>query len=158
MTYRQTMKNIIDDKTEYKQTRFHDYSVITTNIYLNEEYIKKMITKIYQQSEARPDAAPPYGHRLLMFLAQHYALKVPYLLQATTLSLRQCNQVLQHFDDYAGKHFQRVNTRPLSEIQRAQQLERLRPEPVHQGLRQCQEDITEEEDEDLLEDYDETRS
>eukprot|EP00971_Amphidinium_carterae_P180870 3587932-Amphidinium_carterae.2 len=35
MTYRQTLKNIVEDTKEYKQRHFHDYSEITTNIYLN---------------------------------------------------------------------------------------------------------------------------
>eukprot|EP00971_Amphidinium_carterae_P044775 880817-Amphidinium_carterae.1 len=74
MTYRQTLKNIIEDKREYKQTHFH-VAVITTNLYLNEEYMKKMITEIYQQSDTKRDAPPPYQHRLLMFLVQHYLTK-----------------------------------------------------------------------------------
>eukprot|EP00971_Amphidinium_carterae_P180869 3587932-Amphidinium_carterae.1 len=117
-----------------------------------------MITEIYQQSEAKHDAAPAYQHRLLMFLVQHYALKVPFLLQSAGATIPQCNQVLQHFDEYAEKYFTRVNTRPLSEIQRAQQLERLRPGPLPQEPLQYQDDITEEEDEDFLDEYDETRS
>eukprot|EP00971_Amphidinium_carterae_P170388 3376074-Amphidinium_carterae.1 len=49
--YRQRHRKRIDDKKEYKQNHFHDYSIITTNIYLDEEYIKKHITEIYQQAE-----------------------------------------------------------------------------------------------------------
>eukprot|EP00971_Amphidinium_carterae_P310806 6176281-Amphidinium_carterae.1 len=140
MTYRQTLKNIVEDKRDYRQTHFHDYSVIATNIHLDEEYMKKLITEIYQQAEAKPDAQPAHQHRLLMFLIQHYCLKVPYLLQRAGATVQQLNQVLQHFDKDAGKYFTKVNTRPFSaiqsEMQRAQQPDRLRPEPVPQTQQQ----------------------
>eukprot|EP00971_Amphidinium_carterae_P119974 2376336-Amphidinium_carterae.1 len=104
MTYRQTLKNIVEDKKDYRQTRFHDYSVITTNIHLDEEYMKKLITEIYQQAESKPDAQPAHQHRLLMFLAQHYYLKVPYLLQRAGATVQQLSQVLQHFDENGGRN------------------------------------------------------
>eukprot|EP00971_Amphidinium_carterae_P244379 4852514-Amphidinium_carterae.1 len=70
ITFKQTLKNIIEDRREYKQTHFHDYSVITTNVHLNEEYAKKMITEIDQQSETKREPQPPWQHRFLMFLVQ----------------------------------------------------------------------------------------
>eukprot|EP00971_Amphidinium_carterae_P290094 5759848-Amphidinium_carterae.3 len=104
ITFKQTLKNIIEDRREYKQTRVHDYSVISTNVYLNDEYAKKMITEIDQQAETKREPQLPWQHRFLMFLVQHYALKVPLLRQETGSTIAQCNQ-------------------------RAQQLERLRPQP-----------------------------
>eukprot|EP00971_Amphidinium_carterae_P157677 3125518-Amphidinium_carterae.1 len=38
--YKQRHRRLIEDKKEYKQHHFHDYLVITTSIYLDEEYIK----------------------------------------------------------------------------------------------------------------------
>eukprot|EP00971_Amphidinium_carterae_P165572 3282329-Amphidinium_carterae.1 len=153
MTYRQTLKNIIEDRREYKQTHFHDYSVITTNDYLNEEYMKKMITEIYQQFDTKPDAQPPWQDRLLMFLVQHYSTKVPLLMQETRATIAQCNQVLHHFDENGHTYFMKPNKRPLSELQRLQQLERLRPQPLPQEMPHYQDDITEEDDEDNFDEY-----
>eukprot|EP00971_Amphidinium_carterae_P154189 3058118-Amphidinium_carterae.1 len=45
--------------------------------------MKKLITEIFQQAGAKPDAQPAHEHRLLMLLVQHYCLK--------------------HFDEKAGK-------------------------------------------------------
>eukprot|EP00971_Amphidinium_carterae_P298788 5935926-Amphidinium_carterae.1 len=124
--------------------------------------MKKLTTEIFQQAGAKPEAQPAHEHRLLMFLVQHYCLKVPYLLQLAGATPQQLGQVLQHFDEKAGNYFTKVNKRPLSAkqsaTQRAQQLEKLRPEPAPQVQQQCQSDITEEDDDDLNEDYDETRS
>eukprot|EP00971_Amphidinium_carterae_P227551 4513617-Amphidinium_carterae.1 len=134
---RQRHRRLIEDKKEYKQNHFHDYSVITTNIYLDEEYIKKRIIEIYQQAE-KPgrrgeEVQPAHKHRLMLFLTQHYLQKVPYLLHKAGATQEQCNLVLQNFDHDATKHFTKVNTRPLSSLQtpfqRAAALERIRPEP-----------------------------
>eukprot|EP00971_Amphidinium_carterae_P343170 6482779-Amphidinium_carterae.1 len=82
--YRQRHRRLIEDKKSYKQNHFHDYSIITTNIYLDEEYITKHIIEIYQQAE-RPrkqgeEVQPTHKHRLMVILTQHYLHKVPYLL------------------------------------------------------------------------------
>eukprot|EP00971_Amphidinium_carterae_P166744 3304348-Amphidinium_carterae.3 len=110
--------------------------------------MKKLITEIFQEAGAKQDAQPAHEHQRLMFLVQHYCLKVPYLLQLAGATPQQLGQVLQHFDENAGKYFTKVNMRPLSAIQsatqRAQQLDRLRPEPAPQVPQQCQSDITEE--------------
>eukprot|EP00971_Amphidinium_carterae_P179624 3562450-Amphidinium_carterae.1 len=85
-------------------THFHDYSVITTHIHLDEEYMKKLIAEIYQQAE-KEGIQPAHQHRLLMLLVQHYLHKVPYLLHKAGATQEQCNQVLSHFDEKAGRHF-----------------------------------------------------
>eukprot|EP00971_Amphidinium_carterae_P082601 1633970-Amphidinium_carterae.1 len=46
-TYRNTMRDVIQDKPDYKQRNYHDYSVITTNKYMDEEYARQMIIDIY---------------------------------------------------------------------------------------------------------------
>eukprot|EP00971_Amphidinium_carterae_P117623 2330175-Amphidinium_carterae.1 len=136
--YRQRHTRLIGNKKEYKQNRLHDYSVIATNIDLDEEYVKKHIIKIYQQAE-KPgrrgdEVQPAHKHRLMLFLTQHYLHKVPYLLHNAGATQEQCNLVLQNFDDDASKHFTKVNARPLSSLQtpfqRAAALERIRPEPA----------------------------
>eukprot|EP00971_Amphidinium_carterae_P302589 6012513-Amphidinium_carterae.2 len=41
--YKQQHRKVIEDRRDYKQTHYHDYSVITTNLGIDEEYIKKII-------------------------------------------------------------------------------------------------------------------
>eukprot|EP00971_Amphidinium_carterae_P198232 3934262-Amphidinium_carterae.2 len=63
--YRQKHRRLVEDKREYKQNHFHDYSVIMTHIYLDKEYIKKHITEIYQQAEKggqRAEQQPAHKH------------------------------------------------------------------------------------------------
>eukprot|EP00971_Amphidinium_carterae_P301785 5995758-Amphidinium_carterae.1 len=142
VTYKQTLKNIIEDKTEYKQTHFHDYSVITTNTYLNEEYMKKMIAEIYQQSEAKRDAPPPYTH------TDNSCSYSTTLLDESSITTSSDRSTMQpgpsYFDENGHKYFMK--------------LERLRPQPLPQEATQYQDDITEGEDEDIFDEYDETRS
>eukprot|EP00971_Amphidinium_carterae_P241690 4798791-Amphidinium_carterae.3 len=73
-SYRGKHRNVVEDKRDYRQMRVHDYSVITTHIYLDEDYIKKLITEIYQQAE-KEGVQPAHKHRLLLFLTQHYLHK-----------------------------------------------------------------------------------
>eukprot|EP00971_Amphidinium_carterae_P074895 1480041-Amphidinium_carterae.1 len=61
-TYRQRHREAILDKPSYKQHHFHDYSVITTDIDVNEEYAKHMIIDIYAQAQKKP--RPTSLHRL----------------------------------------------------------------------------------------------
>eukprot|EP00971_Amphidinium_carterae_P016960 334914-Amphidinium_carterae.3 len=78
------------------------------------------------------------------------------------LQASQINHVLNYFDENGIKYFQRPNLRPMTDLARQQQLERLRPQPVHQHRVQDvthtphYSDITSEEDEDNYDDYDET--
>eukprot|EP00971_Amphidinium_carterae_P324397 6446768-Amphidinium_carterae.3 len=44
-----TIKDVIQDKVDYKQRHYHDYSGITTNQHLDEEYVRHMIIDIYAQ-------------------------------------------------------------------------------------------------------------
>eukprot|EP00971_Amphidinium_carterae_P244833 4861108-Amphidinium_carterae.4 len=63
-TYRQGLKEAILDTQKYKQRHYHDYSVISTDIDVNEEYAAQMIIDIYAQATTSEpihtlhDAAP----------------------------------------------------------------------------------------------------
>eukprot|EP00971_Amphidinium_carterae_P152686 3026512-Amphidinium_carterae.4 len=69
VAYRNTNRKIIEEKTEYKQNHFHDYSIITTNMKLDDKYAVEMTIDIFQQAKTRPDENnPPHHHRLFLFL------------------------------------------------------------------------------------------
>eukprot|EP00971_Amphidinium_carterae_P135609 2686764-Amphidinium_carterae.1 len=48
LAYQQTHRVVIENKADYKQRHFHDYSVITTNVNLNIEYAITMTVDIYK--------------------------------------------------------------------------------------------------------------
>eukprot|EP00971_Amphidinium_carterae_P110837 2195504-Amphidinium_carterae.2 len=112
---RQQHRKVIEDKREYKQTHYHDYSIITTKLGIDEEYIGKIIIEVNQQAEKDKDENnPPEAHKLLIFIIQHYLYKVPYLLQKAGLTPAEGNKIFQYFDHTANCFFTRVNQRPLS--------------------------------------------
>eukprot|EP00971_Amphidinium_carterae_P006732 132699-Amphidinium_carterae.4 len=49
-TYKQTITTAIANKANFKQHRYHDYSVITSDNEMDEEYAKHIFIEIYQQS------------------------------------------------------------------------------------------------------------
>eukprot|EP00971_Amphidinium_carterae_P190379 3778310-Amphidinium_carterae.3 len=51
--YRQQHRNPIENKTEYKQNHYHDYSLIMTNTNLDDDYAVKITIKIYTYTQAR---------------------------------------------------------------------------------------------------------
>eukprot|EP00971_Amphidinium_carterae_P057080 1128684-Amphidinium_carterae.1 len=53
--YKQKNREAIVDKQSYKQHHFRDYSVITTDIDVKEEYAKHMIIDIYAQAQKNQD-------------------------------------------------------------------------------------------------------
>eukprot|EP00971_Amphidinium_carterae_P331566 6465212-Amphidinium_carterae.1 len=52
-TYKQTHDMIIADKQAYKQHHFHDFSIITSDKDLDEEYAKLMSTEYYKQARSK---------------------------------------------------------------------------------------------------------
>eukprot|EP00971_Amphidinium_carterae_P203485 4038138-Amphidinium_carterae.4 len=106
--YKQNCKDVIVDRMEYKQRHFHDHSVTTSNIYVNEECAKITIiyTEIYAQSSKKPESPPRYQHRLLLFVVQHHSV--------TRI------MVFDYFDE---QHFNKPNVCNLTKIQPQQQLE-----------------------------------
>eukprot|EP00971_Amphidinium_carterae_P254412 5050844-Amphidinium_carterae.1 len=61
IAYQQVHKTVIENRNDYKQQHFHDYSVITTSDNLDVEYAIKMTVEIFKQSEKKYDEKnPPY--------------------------------------------------------------------------------------------------
>eukprot|EP00971_Amphidinium_carterae_P348198 6490373-Amphidinium_carterae.3 len=51
----------------------HDYSIITTNTNLDDDYAVKMTIEIFQNSQKKSDPMnPPTQNRFFVFLLQHY--------------------------------------------------------------------------------------
>eukprot|EP00971_Amphidinium_carterae_P304139 6044127-Amphidinium_carterae.1 len=46
-TYKQSHSKIITDKQTYKQHRLHDFSIITSDKYMDEEYAQIMFADYY---------------------------------------------------------------------------------------------------------------
>eukprot|EP00971_Amphidinium_carterae_P165075 3272278-Amphidinium_carterae.1 len=61
IAYQQVHRTVIENRNDYKQRHFHDYSVITTSDNLDIEYAIKMTVDIFKQSEKKyDDKNPPY--------------------------------------------------------------------------------------------------
>eukprot|EP00971_Amphidinium_carterae_P248192 4927733-Amphidinium_carterae.1 len=52
VVYKQQNRKIIEDKIKYKQSHFHDYSIITTNRNLDDTYAVKITIEIFRQALA----------------------------------------------------------------------------------------------------------
>eukprot|EP00971_Amphidinium_carterae_P193775 3844885-Amphidinium_carterae.1 len=84
-TYRQGIQEVIVDKPDYKQSHYHDYSVVTTDIDMNEEYAKHMIIDIHAQAtkkqELQQPTQPPHQKRLILFMIQHHPTKITKIMK-----------------------------------------------------------------------------
>eukprot|EP00971_Amphidinium_carterae_P172055 3411420-Amphidinium_carterae.1 len=49
-TYKQTHNMVITDKQAYKQHHFHGFLIITSDMDMDEEYAKLMITEYHKQA------------------------------------------------------------------------------------------------------------
>eukprot|EP00971_Amphidinium_carterae_P059218 1170962-Amphidinium_carterae.2 len=82
VAHRNTDRSIIEEKIEYKQNHFHDYSIITTNMNLDDNYAVKMTIELFQQAKTKPDENnPPHHHRFFLFLVQHYLHRLQNIFQ-----------------------------------------------------------------------------
>eukprot|EP00971_Amphidinium_carterae_P323852 6436275-Amphidinium_carterae.4 len=63
VVYKQQHRRPIEDKIEYKQNHFHEYSLITTNTNLDDDYAVKITIEIYSQARTRrehPTTSAPF--------------------------------------------------------------------------------------------------
>eukprot|EP00971_Amphidinium_carterae_P138539 2745021-Amphidinium_carterae.1 len=73
VAYKQVHRTVIENRSEYKQNHFHDYSIITTPDNLDDEYAVKMTIEIFKQAEKKYDPMnPPTKNRFFVFILQHY--------------------------------------------------------------------------------------
>eukprot|EP00971_Amphidinium_carterae_P060865 1204730-Amphidinium_carterae.1 len=59
VAYKQIHRTVIENKSDYKQNHFYDYSIITTNTYLDEDYAVRMTIEIFQNAQKKYDAQNP---------------------------------------------------------------------------------------------------
>eukprot|EP00971_Amphidinium_carterae_P102525 2029536-Amphidinium_carterae.1 len=59
VAYKQIHRTVIENKGQYKQNHFHDYSVITTSTNLDDDYAVKMTIEIFTQAVKKYDPLNP---------------------------------------------------------------------------------------------------
>eukprot|EP00971_Amphidinium_carterae_P197424 3918273-Amphidinium_carterae.1 len=59
VAYKQVHRTVIENRLDYKQRHFHDYSGITTPDNLDDEYTIKMTVEIFKQAEKKHDTQNP---------------------------------------------------------------------------------------------------
>eukprot|EP00971_Amphidinium_carterae_P308749 6135235-Amphidinium_carterae.4 len=78
-TYRQTHQNIIMDKQAYKQHHFHDFSIITSDKYMDEEYTQIMFADYYKN--ARQTNKPGHENRFVAFMINFYPERTRVIME-----------------------------------------------------------------------------
>eukprot|EP00971_Amphidinium_carterae_P226805 4498158-Amphidinium_carterae.1 len=82
VAYKQIHRTVIENKVQYKQNHFHDYSIITTSTNLDNDYAVKMTIEIILQAEKKYDPQnPPTKNRFFVFILQHYRERVRDIFQ-----------------------------------------------------------------------------
>eukprot|EP00971_Amphidinium_carterae_P068320 1352684-Amphidinium_carterae.1 len=121
VVYKQQHRKAIEEKVEYKQNHFHDYSIITTNTNLDDNYAVKMTIEIFTQTKQRQDENNP-GHRnrFFLFSVQHYPHRLEHIFKQAGASPGDYNQVLPYFDRKCGNHFTKPNRRNLQALRTTQ--------------------------------------
>eukprot|EP00971_Amphidinium_carterae_P273908 5436201-Amphidinium_carterae.1 len=100
-TYRNTIKDATQDKLDYKQRHYHNYSVITVDKYLDEEYARHMIIDIYAQYNKKekqrkgttflsnhPTPQLPHQNGFMVFMIQHHAKKFTKIMKDAGVPLQ----------------------------------------------------------------------
>eukprot|EP00971_Amphidinium_carterae_P267279 5301918-Amphidinium_carterae.1 len=168
-TYRNNIRDVIQDKPDYKQSHSHDYSVITTNKYVDEKYARHMIIDIYgqynkkeeqqrqgiTQSNNQPPNQPPHQNRFIMFMIQHHATKITKIMKDAGVPQQQINLAFGHFDEKAAQHFTNPNIRNLADMNEGLQPMRETRRVIQEAQRIAetgQESLSEDDEDDF--DYD----
>eukprot|EP00971_Amphidinium_carterae_P026123 515198-Amphidinium_carterae.1 len=122
-TFRQGLREAILDKPDYKQRHCHDYSVITTDIDVNAEYVKHMIIDIYGQAAKKqgvqPLVQPPRQNRFMLFMIQHHPTRITKIMKDAGLPEVLIKLAFDHLDEKAHQHFNNPNVRNLADMQTA---------------------------------------
>eukprot|EP00971_Amphidinium_carterae_P023986 473407-Amphidinium_carterae.1 len=100
VAYKQKHRTVIENKSEYKQNHYHDYSIITTPKNLNEDYAVKMTVEIYLQAATKRERErdqllllhPPHENRFFLFLVQHYERRLFNIFQRAGATVDEYNR------------------------------------------------------------------
>eukprot|EP00971_Amphidinium_carterae_P323734 6433722-Amphidinium_carterae.1 len=100
VAYKQVHRTVIENRSEYKQNHFHDYSIITTPDNLDDAYAVKMTIEIFKQAEKKHDPQnPPTKNRFFVFILQHYRERVQNIFLRAGATVGEYNQAVEYFDD-----------------------------------------------------------
>eukprot|EP00971_Amphidinium_carterae_P260760 5173140-Amphidinium_carterae.3 len=112
-TYRQGLREVIVDKSDYKQRHYHDYSVIITDIDVMRNTqcnAKQMIIDIYAQATKKQEIQQPtHQNRFIFFMIQHHPTRITKIIKDAGLPVQQINMAFAHFDEKAAQHFTTPN-------------------------------------------------
>eukprot|EP00971_Amphidinium_carterae_P096961 1919468-Amphidinium_carterae.1 len=111
-TYKQKNTVAILDKQGYKQHHFHEYSVITTDIDMNEDYAKTMIVDIYQQAAKKQTTA--CNHRFIVFMIQYHAERRKDVMKRAGLTEQTIDKGYEYVDERTPNLFNGPNIRNLT--------------------------------------------
>eukprot|EP00971_Amphidinium_carterae_P326583 6457460-Amphidinium_carterae.1 len=117
VAYKQKHKDVIENKSEYKQNHFHDYNIITTPTHLKDEYAVKMTVEIDLQSQQKRDPNnPPHQSRFFLFLVQHYGERLKNIFLRAGAPMEEYSAVLANYDRKTSTHFAKPIHRNLQAI------------------------------------------
>eukprot|EP00971_Amphidinium_carterae_P315126 6263898-Amphidinium_carterae.1 len=112
VAYKQKHKTVIENKGEYKQNHFHDYSIITTPTNLNDDYAVKMTIEIYVQAQSKRDLLnPAHQNRFFIFLVQHYGSRLKNIFKRAGATMEEYNAVLATAEE-REQSLQRISRLP----------------------------------------------
>eukprot|EP00971_Amphidinium_carterae_P289829 5755104-Amphidinium_carterae.2 len=145
VAYKQKHKTVIENKLEYKQNHYHDYSIITTPKNLNDDYAVKMTIEIYLKAAAKRERDrdylllhPPHENRFFVFIVQHYERRLFNIFQRAGATVDEYNQVLAYFDRKCAIHFTKPNRRDLQAIRSAPTTSEDRERELQQNVHKAQ--------------------
>eukprot|EP00971_Amphidinium_carterae_P093442 1849371-Amphidinium_carterae.1 len=131
VAYKQIHRTVIENKGDYKQNHFHDYSIITTNANLD-DYAVKMTIEIFQNSQKKYEVNnSPTQNRFFVFLLQHYRERFQNICQRAGVTVEDYNQILEYFDKRGGSRFNRPNRRDLHETRSMHPTQEERDQALH---------------------------
>eukprot|EP00971_Amphidinium_carterae_P251273 4988007-Amphidinium_carterae.2 len=85
-TFKHTKVELHSYKADYKSRHFHDFSIITTEHDLNEDYAIHMITHYYGEQQDNNPELPLYKERSITFMINKHYQKMK------TLKRQGCTQ------------------------------------------------------------------
>eukprot|EP00971_Amphidinium_carterae_P245364 4872632-Amphidinium_carterae.1 len=124
---------VIASNQTYKQHHYHDYSVITSDKHMDEEYAKHMFVEICQTS--REKKTIPYSNRFVTFMIQYHPQRTVTIMKRAGCSTRKMTEAFDYFDNNVHRLYAKPNVRPL-----------FQPEDHRQGHSEDEKDETDDDE------------
>eukprot|EP00971_Amphidinium_carterae_P243485 4835185-Amphidinium_carterae.2 len=116
-THRQNNTMVIANKMTYKQHHYHDYSVITSDLDMDEEVAKQMFSEIYQTSRDKRPGTIPHIHSFMIFMIEYCAQRTEVVMKKAGCTENEIKDAYRYFDNSVDRLFDRPNVRPLPQLQ-----------------------------------------